>query len=58
MYHAFSRAICSPHYDMYVTTLTKIANYFFALNDPYYARWVKNDNCVFHLYQTDDRDNL
>ena len=34
MYHNFSRAIRSGEIDMYVTTLTKIANYFFALNHP------------------------
>ena len=38
MYHTFSRAMLSGDLDIYVTTLTNIANYIFALNHPNYAR--------------------
>lgn len=39
LYHDFSRSIRVGDLELYIDTLPKIANFFFALNHPNYARW-------------------
>ena len=40
LYHAFSRSVRCGDFELFVTCLPKLANYFFALNHPNYARWI------------------
>ena len=53
LYNDFSRSIRSGDLDLFISSLAKITNYFFAFNQPNYARWaVKNHNNVLKLPET------
>ncbi|XP_057306368.1 uncharacterized protein LOC130644684 [Hydractinia symbiolongicarpus] len=40
LYHDFSRSLRDGNFDLYVCCLPKVANYFFSMNHPNYARWI------------------
>ena len=40
LYHDFSRCVCTGDFNIYVSSIPKTTNYFFALNQPSYACWL------------------
>ena len=40
LYHDFSRSVHTGDFNTYVSSIPKITNYFFAVNQPNYARWL------------------
>lgn len=41
LYHTFCRSLRESKFDLYAYCLRKLASYFFSLNHPNYARWLK-----------------
>ena len=52
LYHVFSRSIRTGDLELFISMSPKITNFFFALNQPTYARWtVKYHDNLFKTYR-------